>query len=30
MAPVPRVAHLIGTAVFGVLHALVRTVADHG
>jgi len=25
MAPVPRVAHLIGTAVFGVLHALVRT-----
>jgi ABC-2 type transport system permease protein len=27
MAPVPRVAHLIGTAVFGVLHALVRTTA---
>jgi len=25
MAPVPRVAHLVGTAVFGVLHALVRT-----
>src|SRR5437764_3252341 len=25
MAPVPRVAHLIGTAVFGVLHALTRT-----
>jgi ABC-2 type transport system permease protein len=25
MAPVPRVAHLIGTAIFGVLHALVRT-----
>jgi ABC-2 type transport system permease protein len=25
MAPVPRVAHLIGTAVFGVLHATVRT-----
>src|SRR5467141_1842930 len=25
MAPVPRVAHLIGTATFGVLHALVRT-----
>jgi ABC-2 type transport system permease protein len=25
MAPVPRVAHLIGTAVFGVLHAIVRT-----
>jgi len=25
MAPVPRVAHLIGTAVFGVLHALART-----
>jgi ABC-2 type transport system permease protein len=25
MAPVPRVAHLLGTAVFGVLHALVRT-----
>src|SRR5438094_4556402 len=25
MAPVPRAAHLIGTAVFGVLHALVRT-----
>lgn len=25
MAPVPRVAHLIGTAVFGVMHALVRT-----
>jgi ABC-2 type transport system permease protein len=25
MAPVPRVAHLIGTAVFGVLHALLRT-----
>src|SRR5436309_15157964 len=27
MAPVPRVAHLIGTAVFGVLHGLVRTTA---
>lgn len=27
MAPVPRVAHLVGTAVFGVLHALVRTAA---
>src|SRR5262245_25186595 len=27
MAPVPRVAHLIGTAVFGVLHAIVRTAA---
>jgi ABC-2 type transport system permease protein len=27
MAPVPRVAHLVGTAVFGVLHALVRTTA---
>ncbi len=27
MAPVPRVSHLIGTAVFGVLHALVRTTA---
>jgi ABC-2 type transport system permease protein len=27
MAPVPRAAHLIGTAVFGVLHALVRTAA---
>ena len=25
MAPVPRVAHLIGTATFGVLHAMVRT-----
>ena len=25
MAPVPRVAHLLGTAVFGVLHAIVRT-----
>lgn len=25
MAPVPRVAHLVGTAVFGVLHAMVRT-----
>jgi ABC-2 type transport system permease protein len=25
MAPVPRVAQLIGTAVFGVLHALLRT-----
>jgi ABC-2 type transport system permease protein len=25
MAPVPRTAHLIGTAVFGVLHATVRT-----
>ncbi|HEX6567610.1 MAG TPA: ABC transporter permease [Acidimicrobiales bacterium] len=25
MAPVPRVAHLLGTAVFGVLHALART-----
>ena len=25
MAPVPRVSHLIGTAVFGVLHALIRT-----
>jgi ABC-2 type transport system permease protein len=25
MAPVPRVSHLIGTAVFGVLHALGRT-----
>jgi ABC-2 type transport system permease protein len=25
MAPVPRVAHLVGTAVFGVLHALART-----
>lgn len=25
MAPVPRAAHLIGTAVFGVLHAMVRT-----
>jgi len=25
MAPVPRVAHLVGTAVFGVLHATVRT-----
>ena len=30
MAPVPRVAHLLGTAVFGVLHAIVRTTADHG
>src|SRR6476469_6935805 len=27
MAPVPRVAQLIGTAVFGVLHALTRTTA---
>jgi ABC-2 type transport system permease protein len=27
MAPVPRVAHLIGTALFGVLHAMVRTTA---
>ena len=26
MAPVPRVAHLVGTAVFGVLHAMVRTI----
>lgn len=25
MAPVPRVAQLVGTAVFGVLHAIVRT-----
>src|SRR3954466_14816682 len=25
MAPVPRVAQLLGTAVFGVLHALMRT-----
>ena len=25
MAPVPRVAHLIGTAAFGVMHGLVRT-----
>src|SRR4029079_3235079 len=25
MAPVPRVAHLIGTAAFGVMHALGRT-----
>src|SRR3954451_5950558 len=25
MAPVPRTAHLIGTAVFGVLHAIMRT-----
>jgi ABC-2 type transport system permease protein len=25
MAPVPRVAHLVGTAVFGVMHAVVRT-----
>ena len=25
MAPVPRAAHLIGTAAFGVLHGLVRT-----
>jgi ABC-2 type transport system permease protein len=25
MAPVPRVTHLVGTAVFGVLHAFVRT-----
>src|SRR3954471_11886109 len=25
MAPVPRPAHFIGTAVFGVLHAIVRT-----
>jgi ABC-2 type transport system permease protein len=27
MAPVPRVAHLMGTAVFGVMHAIVRTTA---
>jgi len=27
MAPVPRVAHLLGTAVFGVMHAIVRTTA---
>jgi ABC-2 type transport system permease protein len=27
MAPVPRVSHLLGTAVFGVLHAIVRTTA---
>ena len=27
MAPVPRRSHLLGTAVFGVLHALVRTAA---
>ena len=26
MAPVPRVAHLLGTAAFGVVHGLVRTV----
>jgi len=26
MAPVPRVPHLVGTAVFGVLHGIVRTV----
>ena len=25
MAPVTRIAHLVGTAVFGVLHAIVRT-----
>lgn len=25
MAPVPRTAHLVGTAVFGVLHAMLRT-----
>jgi ABC-2 type transport system permease protein len=25
MAPVPRVVHLIGTALFGILHALART-----
>jgi len=25
MAPVPRVSHLVGTAIFGVLHAIVRT-----
>src|SRR5438105_13495474 len=25
MAPVPRVPHLVGTAVFGVLHGLART-----
>jgi ABC-2 type transport system permease protein len=25
MAPVPRVAHLIGTAAFGIIHALIRT-----
>src|SRR3954465_1073944 len=25
MAPVPRVAHLVGTAVFGILHAMART-----
>ncbi|MCU1448536.1 MAG: type transporter [Acidimicrobiales bacterium] len=25
MAPVPRASHLLGTAVFGVLHALLRT-----
>src|SRR5579862_535924 len=25
MAPVPRVVHLIGMSVFGVLHALIRT-----
>jgi ABC-2 type transport system permease protein len=25
MAPVPRVAHLIGTAAFGVMHGLIRT-----
>jgi ABC-2 type transport system permease protein len=25
MAPVPRVAHLVGTAMFGVLHGLLRT-----
>src|SRR3954469_3129764 len=25
MAPVPRVSHLLGTAAFGVMHAVVRT-----
>src|SRR3954452_23423600 len=25
MAPVPRVAHLVGTAAFGILHGMVRT-----
>lgn len=30
MAPVPRVAHLIGTATFGVLHATARTVLIMG
>src|SRR3954449_11584264 len=25
MAPVPRMAHLLGTAAFGVLHAIIRT-----